>query len=423
MLRTCCQATGAVAAFLLHGRDDGSLETLLTTDHGLGLPDWSRDWQDGNRPVVVADREAPGARPALPVGLDAFRSAVVVPVGPDSTRNVAIALLAREANMFAMADAALVQKVAMALEPDFAAVGILLPDAASLPADGGPDGDGDTAPSPDGTEMVLRRAYAHLAEWQGQIVDITNQVLQLRAGSVDGAIAQALARTGELAGSDRTYVFRIQPPDRISNTHEWVAPGIPPMIEHLQDLSVDILDEWRDDLDEGRPVSIPVVDELPEESEVRAMLKMQGIRSLLAVPMMRDDVLTGFVGYDSVAKHRRFLWTEIQLLQSVANAMSVIMERRDAETRESEARARVLLERDMLQATLGAIPDLVLQLDRHGRFTGYNIGSASRPGIAPEDFMEKSLEEVLPPHLAALAREIMREVDRSGQCHGYSYAM
>ncbi len=160
----------------------------------------------------------------------------------------------------------------------------------------------------------LSRAFERVVTWQAQIIDITNELLSDRAGSVDQAIERALARTGELAGSDRTSVFRLRPPDRLDNTHEWVAPGIEPMIEQLQDLSGEMLGEWRPDFEAGRPVYLPDINALPDDYSIKGVLQMQGILSLLAVPMIQNGRLSGFVGYDAVRAPRSFLPVEIQLV-------------------------------------------------------------------------------------------------------------
>ncbi|WP_114966621.1 PAS domain-containing protein, partial [Alkalilacustris brevis] len=260
---------------------------------------------------------------------------------------------------------------------------------------------------------ALSRDFDRLVEAQRMVVEINNSLLRSPRGMLDAAIDRALARTGQMAGSDRTYVFRLRPPDRLDNTHEWVADGIEPMIAHLQDMPADLMDDWMPDFERDHPVYIPDVDALPADSVVKDVLAMQGIRSLLAVPMMREGQVAGFVGYDAVREHRAFLPAEIELVRSVANVIGVVLERRDAELAAEAANARLHEERNRLQATLAAMPDLVLELDAAGRFTGYHVGALHDLAMPPEVFLSRTPEEVFSPELAGKAREVMAEVDRS----------
>lgn len=168
------------------------------------------------------------------------------------------------------------------------------------------------------------RAVDRLTRAQAAAVEITNDLLRAPSDGVDAAIDMALARTGALAGSDRTYVFHLRPPDRLDNSHEWTAPGIAPMIAELQDMPVDLMAPWHPAFDADREVYIPDVAALPVGNPIRAVLEMQEIRSLLAVPMRQDGRLTGLVGHDAVRAPRSFLPGEIFLLRSVANAINSV---------------------------------------------------------------------------------------------------
>lgn len=266
-------------------------------------------------------------------------------------------------------------------------------------------------------------SMVHYARWQAGILDVTNKLIQTPSDRIDDGINEALSSTGQLAGSDRTYVFRTRAPDRLDNTHEWCADGIDPMIHLLQDMPDSLLDEWRENFRRDAAVYIPDVMALPDASAVREVLAMQGIQSLLAVPMLRDGRLTGFVGYDAVRDHRQFSPIEIQLIQSVANAIGVMIDRAAAEAAATSARASLRDERDRLKATLSALPDLVLELGPDCRFKEYNSGSGLHPAFRPDEFIGKLPEDVLPPALAADLREMLRNVDQMGMALPVEYEL
>ena len=82
----------------------------------------------------------------------------------------------------------------------------------------------------------------------------------------------------------------------------------------------------------------------------------------------------------------------------------------------AEARAR-------LQATLEAVPDLLLEYDADGRFLSAHTGSPDKYLMPPDAFIGRTVEEILPPEVAAVARKMMREVDESGRSEGNRYRL
>lgn len=420
-LRLCQEATGGHQWILLR-RSEGIVATLAIGVGGQGAPSWPDAGDFLARPRRVTDlREVPWFD-NLPPALQAFRSLLSVPLDVPGEPPMAIGLLSRREADFSRFDQDLLYRVGQLLEQAIDKRRLAHRNAVlARVVDSSPGALPPASGFLDSSFEALSRAYARVAEWQGYIVDVTNELLTAAAAEAAAAIENALARTGSLARSDRAYVFRLRAPDRVDNTHEWVAPGITPMIAQLQDMPASLLDEWRADLGAGRAVSIPDVEALPETSAVRDVLRMQGIRSLLAVPMLRDGEIAGFMGFDAVRAPRRFLPVEIQLLQAVANAVHVVIERAAAEAAAEAARSGLEAERNRLHATLAAIPDLVLEFDREGRFVAHVAGAGLQAGLPAGQFLGRMPEEVLPAELADLARQVMAIVDRDGRTEGHEY--
>ena len=422
-LSLCQAATGADMWVLLR-RADGVVTGLAAGPQYPGSLEWpdavdtlSQPWRLGNL------SDTPWCK-SLPQALRAHNSLISVPLDMTGEPPMAMLLLSRQPAGFTGRDHELLRGMGRAVrlarrDPRAEHQDSVLaePPDTRLAEHLGPGAFLNTS------FESLSQAYAQLAEWQHAIVGITNALLSSSTTESDVAINHALARTGALAGSDRTYVFRLRDPDRIDNTHEWTAAGIEPMIAHLQDMPASLMDEWHPDMAAGRAVHIPDVAALPRTSAVREVLMMQAIRSLLAVPMLRDGKIVGFVGFDAVRAYRRFLPQEIQLLQAVANAVSIVLDRCAAERAAATAHADLEAERNRLQQTLTAIPDLVLELDHEGRFSAHVAGTALRPVVSSDRLLGRMPEDVLPPDLAALARRVMRTVDREGTVSGQEYEL
>ena len=78
---------------------------------------------------------------------------------------------------------------------------------------------------------------------------------------------------------------------------------------------------------------------------------------------------------------------------------------------------------ERLRATLAALPDLLMEFDRDGRFLAFHTPPTMRLAIAPEDFLGRLIEEVLPPEVASVGRRAMAEIDLTGRSSGLRYPL
>ena len=417
-LSLCCTAAGAESWFLLGPGTGGTPALLAGSDAALQDVSWPEHGPVLARALRVGDLAETDWAVGMPDQMRAYRSLVSTPVPVPFQPPLAIGLLARERGSFSRDDLELLRRIGGLLRQSLANR-LLARRNAALRMVVDASAAGDTPKESrylDRSFEALQRSFGHVADWQGRIVAITNELLSARVSDSQGAIDHALARIGALSASDRTYVFRLRDGSRMDNTNEWVATGIAPMIGQLQDLPTDLLVPWRDDLMAGHAVQIADVDALPENDPTRAVLAMQGIRSLLIAPMLRNGVLAGFVGFDAVGSPRQFLPLEVQLLQSVCTAIGAVIDR-------AEAEHCAELARQSLHATLLSVPFLVLELDHEGRFTGVFEGAGQRVGWPHDVLLGRMPEDFLRPELAALARRVMALVDRDGRTEGHEYQL
>lgn len=76
-----------------------------------------------------------------------------------------------------------------------------------------------------------------------------------------------------------------------------------------------------------------------------------------------------------------------------------------------------------LQATVDALPDLLFELDGEGRFHDYHSPRQDLLAMPPEDFLGKTVHEVLPPAVAQLALKAIQEAEIHGLATGREYAL
>lgn len=146
------------------------------------------------------------------------------------------------------------------------------------------------------------------------------------------AVQAMLARVGEFTGLDRVYIFMHDLERQVtSNTHEWCGEGIAPQMENLQNIPFSDFAEWHAAWEAGDIVHIPSVAAMPGELATRRILKMQGIESLVAIPLVDGEGILGFVGFDAMKTGRVFSDREIELLRVLAEIVSNALARHAAE--------------------------------------------------------------------------------------------
>lgn len=175
-----------------------------------------------------------------------------------------------------------------------------------------------------------------------ELLDLASAFVQVHDENLDSSVNRTLERIGSLTGSDRAYVFRFDlATDTMSNSHEWVAAGVEPMIEHLQRHPIEHYSASIQLLEAGEVVVVPRVADLPAEwAGEREILEHQAIRSLVLVPLLKDDRLQGFVGFDAVHQERDWSGAEVRFLRVFASILVSALERAQtfAALRESNTR-------------------------------------------------------------------------------------
>lgn len=171
-------------------------------------------------------------------------------------------------------------------------------------------------------------ALAMRYDFERLITAISTEFINLKPNEIDSGIDRALAKIGEFVGIDRSYIFQYSSDGTTqSNTHEWCKEGIPAQIDRLQNMPVDSLQWFTNKMRKHEVVYVNGLDELPEQAKAfRKELEIESTQSLICVPVIRDNKLIGFAGFDTVRDERK--WTDdiVDLLHIVgtvfANALS-----------------------------------------------------------------------------------------------------
>ena len=185
-----------------------------------------------------------------------------------------------------------------------------------------------------------------------------------RLDALDDAIDDALARTGTFAGVDRAYVFRYDfDAQTTSNTHEWCATGVEPMIGELQDTPMELFPAWLEAHLAGQLMHVPDVDALDPSNGLWQILAPQGIKTVIALPMLVDGACLGFVGFDAVQEVKDWTEGERQLLAVLAELVANAELRRRREQELVSARAAAESAQSRLELALRSGSEAIWEWD------------------------------------------------------------
>jgi PAS domain S-box-containing protein len=166
-----------------------------------------------------------------------------------------------------------------------------------------------------------KKQLEYQLEFESLISEISTKFLSLRPDELDAGIDLALMRVGEFAGVDRSYVFQFScEKSLMHNTHEWCAQGVNPEKGNLQNMPTADAPWLMENLISQRTVHISAVAKMtPEATEnEKQILEAQGIKSLVIVPMVFDDDIIGYIGFDSVQEEKEWPNESIRLLNILA---------------------------------------------------------------------------------------------------------
>jgi signal transduction histidine kinase len=187
------------------------------------------------------------------------------------------------------------------------------------------------------------------------LLDLAVSFVNVPLERLDEAIDHTLRTVGELSDVGRTYLFTYDW-DQLTctNTHEWCAPGVRPVIDDLQQVSVARMQDWVDRHRSGQTVYRPdTTDPALAEAE-RQEWAAQGITALLTIPLMVEGECVGFVGFDVVDGPRTWTERDREQLVVLAELLAHAAERRTME-RIREAAVELAAANERLTTFAGAV--------------------------------------------------------------------
>ncbi len=237
-------------------------------------------------------------------------------------------------------------------------------------------------------QAARRQAEAALRErnaFEAMLTRISTEFINLPLHQIDAGIQQALQSVSRFAGVDRGYIFLFaEDSTTMNNVYEWCAEGIAPALPFMQNVPVSRFAWSNDQLLRGETVYVPRVADLPPEAAAEyAEFTRQSIQSLIAVPMVADDGVIGFLGFDAVRSEKFWPEESITLLHVMGQLLVNALNRRriEADLRESQR---------MLADLMGNLPGMAYRCRTDDLWTMEFIsqGCIALTGYQPADLLD-----------------------------------
>jgi PAS domain S-box-containing protein len=147
------------------------------------------------------------------------------------------------------------------------------------------------------------------------------------SNDLDSTIDDSLKTLGLLFDASRSYIFFFREEDNLmDNVYEWCADNVEPQKDNLQSLSKSIFPWWMTKLEERTALQIPDVNALPLEATAeKDALRNQNVKSVLALPLLINGILSGFVGFDDVYSAGIWKSEDINALEMFANSLGMVL--------------------------------------------------------------------------------------------------
>ncbi len=151
--------------------------------------------------------------------------------------------------------------------------------------------------------LIASRNRENKTKKQLSIADTLINCITLLAEEKDinKAIDSLLKILNDYFYGDRAYLFEFDYEKQVTNnTYEYAAEGVTKQIDILQEVPLEVIDTWIKKFEETGTFYISSLDkDVDKNSDTYKILEMQDITSLIAVPLVKDGVIIGFLGIDN----------------------------------------------------------------------------------------------------------------------------
>ena len=222
---------------------------------------------------------------------------------------------------------------------------------------------------------------------------------------------ETLRMIGEFTQVSRVYIFEHSKDGKTtSNIYEWCNNGISPQISELKSIPLnDLVPSWNKILNEKGILYSENIKELPPD--IYEILHPQEIKSIIVLPIVKEHVIKGFIGFDDCLKNRRWKHSEIELLRTIASLVSNAFERNSVQNKlmQSEQENRLILD---------SIPDSILQINSIGNILSFKTNQSFEIFSKLEEKQQNTIFSIFNEKLS---NTFMKAINKCLQKNAYQF--
>ncbi len=165
---------------------------------------------------------------------------------------------------------------------------------------------------------------AYQIEFQKKVSEISFDFVNLNQKNFENKVNNLLEKMGEFFNVDRTYLFIINPDkETMRYSNEWCKRGINQKIGNVERIPLDLVPWCIDQLNNNKLAYIEDVNKMPKEASAdQEQLHRRDVKSLVAVPILIEGKMQGFIGIESVTRIKKWTKENIEMLNIMANILS-----------------------------------------------------------------------------------------------------
>lgn len=224
-------------------------------------------------------------------------------------------------------------------------------------------------------------------------IETTAEIIELFLETDDweSQVPNMLKMMGETVGTDRAYIIQMYEKEgkKFGDlTHEWANDFTPSFIEEpeFREIPADAHPEIYEKAKQRKPFVVHTREALPATKRI---LEAQGIKSILNIPIIQDNELFGYLGFDSCQEEHNWTEDEKNFIQTVATNLSFAIGRKKQLDQIQEAF-------ENHNALLESIGDSFYAFDKEYKVTYWNPTVEKLTGVKREEILGKSIWDFIP---------------------------
>lgn len=228
-------------------------------------------------------------------------------------------------------------------------------------------------------------------DFELELLQLSAQLTGIQPSGINDAINMSLERIGKYTGTDRAFIFEIDPGEEtFSNTYEWDKDHDAVRLNAVIEIPVSLFPMWWEELRQGRYIAIPDIEDLPETwiSEKR-IIQPLGDKSILVIPMFSENKLIGYAGLATTREKREFSIEEINLLTIWSSMLTSLINNFHTESLLEQTRKNY-------ETFFNTLDDFLLILDYDGNIIHFNNTAQNRLEYSLEELVGESVLAVFP---------------------------